>query len=159
VLQNKLILKRKRFLTSPNADIRRAVLNWQTRRDHSKDELFRKCLAKGFTKAEIQAFFADAKQASLFNDSRFAENFIHFRRAKGYGPLRIQAELLARGIPDEMIAEMLDIADNAWFQEVQRIWQKHFKGKQPEDFKAKAKQIRFLHYRGFTQEQIEKIFE
>jgi regulatory protein len=57
-----------------------------------------------------------------------------------------------------MIAKQLQITDNAWFTEARNVWQKHFKGKLPTDFESRAKQMRFLHYRGFTREQIESVF-
>lgn len=93
-------------------------------------------------------------QLGLINDSRFAENYIRSRRTKGYGPLRIHRELQARGIADEVIAEHLKITDNAWTMEAHSVFQKHFKASIPTDFKERAKLMRFLQYRGFTQGQI-----
>lgn len=86
------------------------------------------------------------------------ESFIRWRRERGYGPERIRAELYARGIAPEMIAEHLQMADNAWLIEVRRVWQKHFKGNVPTEYKARAKQMRFLQYRGYTREQIASVF-
>lgn len=96
--------------------------------------------------------------AGYIDDSRFAENYIRYRRNRGVGPLRIQQELRAKGIDNEVIAQRLSIADNAWFDEAQKVWMKHFKGKLPSDFKDKTKQMRFLQYRGFTTEHIEHLF-
>ena len=56
-----------------------------------------------------------------------------------------------------MIAEQLEITDNAWFECARKSWQKRFKGQLAKDFKARAKQMRFLQYRGFTPEQIESV--
>ena len=56
-----------------------------------------------------------------------------------------------------MIAKHLQITDNAWFAEAQKAWQKQFKGNNSCDLKLRAKQIRFLQYRGFTREQIESV--
>lgn len=88
---------------------------------------------------------------------RFTENFIYWRRNKGYGPIHISNELKARGIPSEMIAEHLDITDNAWLIEVRKLWQKRFKNKAAKDFKSLAKQMRYLQYRGYTREQIDSV--
>lgn len=129
------------------------------RRDHSLSELTTKLLAKGFPAAEIHTIVNHLSQSSLINESRFVENFIRWRRNRGYGPERINLELQARGISAEMIAEQLDIADNAWLTEASKVWKKRFKGKLPEDFKNRAKQMRFLQYRGFTREQIANLFE
>lgn len=75
------------------------------------------------------------------------------------GPVRISVELQARGITPQMIAQHLDITDNAWFTEARAVWLKHFRGKYPADFKGRVKQMRFLQYRGFTREHIHSVFE
>ena len=93
-------------------------------------------------------------QIGLINDARFAENYIRSRRTKGYGPLRIHRELQAHGIADEVIAEHLKITDNAWIVEAHSIFRKRFKASKLTDFKERAKLMRFLQYRGFTQGQI-----
>ena len=142
--------------TPPNP-IRRAVLHMQARRDHSQQELQRKLRTKGFSDAEIRAFFADTQHTSLLSDQRFTESYIRSRSRKGYGPIRIQMELQQRGISEEMIAEQLDITDNAWFCEAHRVWQKYCKGKPAQDPLARMKQARFLQYRGFTQEHIKYV--
>lgn len=137
--------------------IRQIILHLLARREHSQQEILQKLKAKGHTEADIRPIMADLVEAGLLSDQRFAENYLHFRRRKGYGPKRIQLELQARGITHEMIAELLEITDNAWFAEAKRVWQKHFKGKKPANFQHQAKQIRFLQYRGFTREQIEAV--
>jgi regulatory protein len=58
-----------------------------------------------------------------------------------------------------MIAEVTQITDNAWFAAAYKVWRKHFKGILPTDFLLRAKQMRFLQYRGFTREQIEFTFK
>lgn len=126
-----------------------------TRRDYSQQEIRQKLLVKGFFSHDIDAILSDFVQTGLINEARFIENYIHWRRAKGYGPLRISMELQGRGIATEMIAEHLDITDNAWFIDAHHVWHKHFKGKLPTDFKHRVKHMRFLQYRGFTREQIE----
>jgi len=137
-------------------DIRRVALNCLTRRDYSQKELLQK-LARQYPIDDIRQVLATLTEVGLINEKRYTENYINYRRQKGYGPERITRELEMRGIPAEMIAEELKITDNAWQQALERLWQKHFKGQQPTNFKTKAKQMRFLYYRGFTQEQIEEL--
>ncbi len=127
------------------------------RRDYSQHDISQKLKAKGYTHPDIASVISDLAKAGLINDVLFAENYIHWRRAKGCGPLRISMELKAHGITEEMIAEHLHISDNAWFIDAHNSWRKHFKGKKPTDFKNRAKQMRFLQYRGFTREQIESV--
>jgi regulatory protein len=133
------------------------VLNWLARRDYSQHEIAQKLKAKAYSAQAISTIITKLAQAGLINEQRFTENYIHWRRAKGFGQLIISRELQARGIMPDEIAEQLQITDNAWLTEVRKVWQKQFKGNLPNDFKQKAKQIRFLQYRGFTREQIESV--
>lgn len=127
------------------------------RRDYTQYEIIQK-LKLRYAIEDISTVIIELVQAGYINESRFSENYLRYRRAKGYGPLRIIMELEARGITPEMIAEQVEITDNAWVLEAQKTWQKHFKSK-PTDFKSKAKQMRFLLNRGFTREQIKSVFK
>lgn len=129
------------------------------RRDYSALELRQKLLGKGYDEALVLPILDEFKTSRLIDDKRFAEQYCYWRRQKGFGPRRIQYELKSRGIPGEIIAELIKITDNAWVEKAKEVWQKHFKKATQPDSKMHAKQIRFLLYRGFTQEQIEPIFE
>jgi regulatory protein len=129
------------------------VLYWLARRDYSQQEIVQKLKLKKYPADAIQTVIAALVESSLINEPRFTENYTRSRSNKGYGPVRIMQELQARGISAEMIAEHVQIADNAWLAIAQRVWRKHFKSV-PDDMRQRAKQMRFLQYRGFTQEQI-----
>lgn len=137
--------------------IRRVILHWLTRRDYTPFEILQKLTVKGYEPAAAQNIIDEFTQAGLISESRFTESFLHWRRQRGFGPIRILAELKSRGVTPETIAEHVDITDNAWLIEAQRIFHKHFKGKAPQDFAERAKQMRFLQYRGYTREQIERV--
>lgn len=139
--------------------IRQTALRLLTRRNHSQQELLQKLRGRGHSTEAILPILQDLLRVGLLNDASFAEHYIHWRRQKGYGPDRIALELKARGITPETIAELLQITDNAWFIEIQRVWRKQFKGAVPTDFKSRAKQMRFLQYRGFTHEQINSLLK
>lgn len=139
--------------------IRQTALSLLARRDYSEQEMASKLQAEGYSADAICLVITELTQNKLIDDYRFAENYVRKRRAKGYGPNRIHFELQARGINEELIAETLKIADNAWLIDAQSVWQKRFKSKGEKDFKTRAKQIRFLHYRGFTSEQIKSVLD
>ena len=69
-----------------------------------------------------------------------------------------RAELIERGVHEDLIEHHLDITDNAWLNDVRHVWQKRFKNNLPRDFKTRAAQMRFLQYRGFTHQQIDSLF-
>lgn len=128
------------------------------RRDYSRHELTQKLLAKGANADLLHNIVNELSAKGLIQERRFAENFLYWRKNRGLGPLRIMQELQARGIDASLIAEIVHVADECWFSEVRKIWQKHFKGRKPKDYAERAKQMRFLQYRGYTREQIESIW-
>lgn len=146
-------------MSTPQKKIHYTILNLLRRRDHSLYEIKQKLKKKSYPPELIQEVTQQLCADGLLNDARFTENYIRYRREKGFGPLRIAAELRARGIPPEVIAELLEITDNAWFASVHKIWQKYFRGKIPADVNECAKQMRFLQYRGFTREHIDSLFK
>lgn len=139
-------------------DIRRAALRMLARREHSKKELHRKLLNKKYNSNEIEMVLQTLAETGLLKEDRFIESFIHARRNKGFGPLRIQAELIEKGITLLIIEHHLKIHDNLWFNHVKCVWQKRFKNQLPHDYKTRAQQMRFLQAKGFTNEQIRSVF-
>jgi regulatory protein len=129
------------------------------RREHATNELRRKIRLKGFELAHIEPVLAALTQEGLLNNQRYLENYIHFRQQKGFGPIRIRAELAQHDLPEELIEHHLQIADNAWFVVAQQVWQKRFKKQIARDYKTQSQQMRFLQYRGFTMEQIEYVIK
>lgn len=127
------------------------------RREHTQTELFRKLLKKNFLDADIRLVLNGLAQEGLLSESRFIENFIHYQRNRGFGPLRIRADLMERGISENLIEHHLEIKDNAWLTSIRHVWQKRFKNGLPDDYKARAQQMRFLQYRGYTHDQIKSI--
>lgn len=125
-------------------------------REHSRLQLFRKLTDKGFDSEQVDSVLALLAQQNLQSDERFTEDFIHSRINRGQGPIRIQAELRERGASDELINEYLDFSDVTWSEQVDEVRRKRFGHALPEDYQTRAKQARFLQYRGFTSEQIRR---
>jgi len=144
--------------TNSQKSLRQTALRMLSRRDYSREDISQKLKEKGFHLSDIQVILEDAVAEGWLNDTRFTENYIRARRAKGYGPVRIQQELRSKGIAQETIADHLKITDNSWLAEIQRLWQKHFQGKKADSPVSRAKQMRFLQYRGFTSEQVYTLF-
>lgn len=124
------------------------------RREHSRQELQRKLLQRGFVLPAIQKVLDSLEHDNLLNEVRFVECFIRSRHFQGIGPLKICAELQNRGIDRSLI-----LANEAW-QEI--VWQasaiavriKRFGQSLPKDTQGMRQQARFLEQRGFTAEQI-----
>lgn len=136
----------------------RTAFNLLARREHSAFELIQKLKLRGYSQIIINTVLNKLQQQKLQSDTRFAENYVHARVNKGYGPLRIQQELQQRGITSELINDALGVYNN-WQEYVEQVRQKRFGAKLPKDFSKRAKQIRFLQYRGFATEHITLIFK
>ena len=67
-----------------------------------------------------------------------------------------KAQLL--GVPDEVIDPCLEEHEGEWQDFIAGVREKKFGKKLPADYKEQAKQSRFLQYRGFTGEQISRLF-
>jgi regulatory protein len=140
-------------------DVYQAALRLLARREHSCFELRRKLQARDCTAESIEPVLQKLVEQNLLSDARFTEVYIRSRIAKGYGPVRIAAELTQRGIDEELIAEYLDPRAEDWLQQAHAVRQKRFGKKVSKDFAERAREMHFLQYRGFTIEQINKVFK
>jgi len=136
------------------ADVRRAAMNLLARREYARMELVRR-LERRDMPAELVAAVADDLVAeNLLSDARFAESFIASRAARGQGPMRIRRELEERGVSGNLIEIAFDEAGTDWAACAAGVRRKRFGPEMPADFPDKAKQMRFLQYRGFAPDQI-----
>ncbi|WP_043887686.1 regulatory protein RecX [Methylophaga thiooxydans] len=134
------------------------AVGYLANREHSALELSRKLQKAGFDQVEIEDTIAQLQQAGLQSDERFAESFVSSRANRGYGSVRIGMELKERGVNSDIITTSLQQADIDWFALAIEVRCKRFGEHSPDDFKDRAKQQRFLQYRGFTHEQITESF-
>lgn len=124
-------------------------------REHTQRELRRKLVQRGHDAVAITAVLEKLANEGWQSDIRFVELYIAERANKGFGPLRIEQELQQRGITSVIIAARLAECEVDWLQQLKKAHLKKFKNSFPGDFKEKAKQIRFLQYRGFDLELIQ----
>ncbi len=135
------------------------VMRLLAMREHSRAELQRKLEQRGFGAEQITAVLDQFAANNLQSDSRYAENYISSRQQRGYGPVRIQAELREHGVSDTLVAACLDFTEPVWIELGCQVRQKKFGNDLPADYPEKARQMRFLEYRGFTHEQLRRILE
>lgn len=145
------------------AEVYATAVTLLARREHSARELARKLQARGYAQSLIDATLARLAKERLQSDQRYAEAYLHQRSEKGYGPLRIQAELHERGVADALIAECVKSAveegEIDWYERAASVYARKFGGHPIEDPKERAKRQRFLYYRGFSHEQISAVID
>ncbi len=135
-------------------DIRLQAMNLLARREHLRHELAFK-LGKRFgsdAESAIKSVLDDLSAEGLLSDERFTESYIRQRVGKGYGPDRIRQELRQKGVDTALLDLALESADVDWVERAAAVRFKKFGSTPPLDFKEKARQMRFLNYRGFGAE-------
>ncbi|MFH0344534.1 MAG: regulatory protein RecX [Chromatiales bacterium] len=93
------------------------------------------------------------------SDERFAGAFVASKTERGYGPLRIIAELKERGIDAEIIAGLIHTGDPCWEERMLQTRAKHFGTWLPVDRKERARQARYLVNRGFIPERVRRALD
>jgi regulatory protein len=114
---------------------------------------------KGCAEAIAAEVVRQLEAERLLSDDRFMESLIQARRNRGYGPLRIQKELQEKGVAPEAIAGWLDATNRDWIDDIRRVQRKKFGARLPKNYTERARQARFLQYRGFTYDQIQQLLD
>ncbi len=137
--------------------VRDRALRLLAQREHTKFELRQKLIAKGFEVAVIANTLQLLETQGLQSDARFVESYVAMRMQRGFGPVKIAAELAQRGIEHELSKKFLDAYKDAWIEQAQIIRSKRFGAQLPTDYNQKTKQMLYLYHKGFVAELIKKI--
>lgn len=135
----------------PFLEIEAAALRMLAVREHSRAELEHKLIMKGHLGEAVQRVLDDLEQRRLLSDERFTDQYVAMRKRKGYGPLRIRAELRERGVASELVTTMLDEAGHDWRKLLREVRLGRFGDRPMNDRKEMARQARFLAQRGFPE--------
>lgn len=144
-------------MTEDRSACRRRAMDLLARREHSRLELERKLVARSFDASLVGGVLDELEQDDLLSAERFAHSFVASRYSRGQGPERIKRELAERGI--ESAESYLDDERFDWEAQARATRVKRFGSESPEDFREKARQMRFLEYRGFNHRQIKYALE
>jgi len=140
---------------SSPVEARKKAMDYLARREYGRLELEQKLAAAGFETTIVSAAVEKLAGEGLQDDGRFAENFVRSRINQGKGPLRIRQELDERGLAANLVDDVLEDTGADWIELARSVRHKKFGAGAPQDFKEKARQMRFLQYRGFDSGQIQ----
>lgn len=140
----------------PLALLERLALKLLAIRDHSRLELSRKLAARGFEPLAVESLLTRLVAAGALNESRLAEHYAAERAGKGFGPLRIRAELREKGLPDALIEPQLRSLEGEWSDHLAALSERRFGPNPPTERADYAKRGRFLEQRGFPPEMIRR---
>ena len=125
-----------------------------TRRDYSQVELITKLNQYAVNPEEVTKLVEELAEQNYQSDQRVAELTLASQIRKGKGLQRIKQTLKAKHLDTELITQELEEVD--WLQQAYQLKIKKFGEEVTKDQKIKAKQIRFLQYRGFDMDVIMK---
>lgn len=122
-------------------------------RDHGTGELESKLRDRGFEPAAASAAVGELGELGLIDDQRYAESFVRMHAGRGHGPVRIASDLRQRGLSSERIEAALATVPS-WPAVAHATRVRKFGSEAPMSWAEKARQSRFLQYRGFSSDHI-----
>jgi len=125
------------------------ALRYLSAREHSRLELGRKLARYAQEGDDVEALLDTLEAAKLLSQARFSESLVH-RRAARFGNGRILSELKSHGIDADALAGIKSNLEDGEAARAREVWRKKF-AHPPENAEQRAKQIRFLMQRGFSQ--------
>jgi regulatory protein len=137
---------------SDPAAVRLAAITLLARRDFASQELCGKLVERGFAEDTSRAVLAELAEAGLLNEARYAESYVGVHADRGQGPARIGADLRRNGVSEGLIEQQLALPN--WIELARKVRRAKFGAEPPQDWGEKARQARFLQYRGFSADHI-----
>lgn len=125
-----------------------------TRKEYSKKDLIEKLALYADHREEVLTLVEELSREKYQSDQRVAEMVVRSQIRKGKGPNRIKLALRAKSIDNALAKHDMNEVD--WYEEAYQLKIKKYGTDVAKDPKIKAKQIRFLQYRGFEMDAIMK---
>ena len=136
-------------MPAPPLSLKARALRYLSQREHSRFELRRKLLRYAEEGDDVDALLDFLEKNNWLSQERFAESLVN-RKASRFGNSRVMAELQSHGVTGEALDEIkAGLSDSETARAVE-VWRRKF-GVVAEDAAARAKQMRFLLQRGFSQ--------
>lgn len=139
--------------TSPGSGARLAAVALLARRDFACGELADRLGQDGYPAAAVAAVIADLTAARILDDARFAAHYVAYHAERGQGPRRIAMDLGNRGVAQPLI-EAAMVGGPDWAALAREVRIRRFGLAPPQSWAEKAKQGRFLQYRGFSSDHV-----
>ena len=132
----------------------------------SKLELRRKLYKKEFTPRDIEQAVKKLEEMGFLSDLRFCEDVVAVLRSRGYGPVRIRSRLITKGVPKEIIEQVMNEPDSRFSTadltaDASALLAKNQTrfSREPDNRKRYAKAFRFLISRGFTPDVVYSVLD
>ncbi|GAA5130358.1 regulatory protein RecX [Thalassotalea piscium] len=137
-----------------NKTILHTAVDLLSRREHSIKELKNKLLLRDYPAEDFDEVINYLLEKNYLSNERFADSLIRQRINKGYGWRFIENELKQKGLDTSVILLAKEEHQVDWYELADSAYSKRFGCSPIESNKEKAKRIRFLQYRGFSNDEI-----
>jgi regulatory protein len=134
---------------------RKKAMDLLAGREQARSELLRRLRKAGFDHDVAADAIERLTEEGLQSDRRYVEGFVQSRINQGKGPVRIRAELGERGAATDLVEDVLKEADPDWYAMAREVRERKFGPDQAQGYAEKARQMRFLQYRGFESDHIQ----
>jgi regulatory protein len=135
------------------AATRSAAIALLARRDYASCELRSRLERKGFDPTLIETTLQELTHEHVVDDARYAANYVGYHAQRGEGPVRIAGDLKALGLPDGLVDAAVAGGPD-WCALARGVRLRKFGAESPTQWAEKARQARFLQYRGFSSDHI-----
>lgn len=124
------------------------ALRLLARREYTRPELERKLAPYVEQPAALQTLLDELAGRGWLSEARAVEQLVQSKRAR-FGSARIRRTLIEKGVSAELIASTLQGLRETELAAARAVWARKFKTL-PDTPAARARQVRFLQYRGFS---------
>lgn len=136
-------------MSKPNEEVLGTAYTFLKNRSYASAELQRKLLSKGYAESDVEEVVSYLTERKFLDDKHTTQSLIERKSGKrAVGRERLSAELVKRGIPEEIVSEQV-----ANLHEGDRALDALI-GKFSRD-ESRERASRFLWQRGFDEEAIE----
>ena len=140
-------------MAKPQMSLKARALKYLSAREHSRLELARKLSPYAQGDGDLEALLDWLETSKFLSEARFSESLVH-RRAARFGNNRILSELQSHGIDATALEGIKADLNKDETSRAREVWRKKF-AHPPVDAAERAKQMRFLQQRGFSQRAIQ----
>ncbi|MFN7095025.1 MAG: recombination regulator RecX [Burkholderiales bacterium] len=129
-------------------ELKSKALYFLARREYSYKELFTKLKKYCENQAEIHQVLEEMQHKGWLSEERYISSYLRSKSHR-YGLLRIRQALMQKTGNSDLVDEVLEQNPIDEYSAALGLWQKKF-GIVATDSKELARQIRFLHNKGFS---------
>lgn len=131
------------------------ALRYLSIREYSPKELAQKLAPHASSGDDLDTLLQWLQEQGFLSEERFVDTYVR-RQSARYGSVRILRELETHGVNESALRHAQSEMQVDEFERARHVWQKKF-GRKPSDMREKARQIRFLQYRGFSADTIRQV--